>query len=78
MAARDPAEGRGWRFRPDNPFFGRTDSQLWYALLAKRRPRRVVEVGSGWSTALLLDACDREDLDTTVAAIEPFRSACTP
>ena len=68
----DPAEGRGWRFRPDNAFFGWTDSQLWYALLATRRPRRVVEVGSGWSTALLLDACDREDLDTRVTAIEPF------
>jgi hypothetical protein len=68
----DPEARRGLRYRPDNGFFGWTDSQLWYALLTTRRPRRVVEVGSGWSTALLLDACEREGLDTTVTAIEPF------
>ena len=68
----DEAGRRGLRYQTDNDFFGWTDSQLWYALLATRRPRRVVEVGSGWSTALLLDACDREGLETTVTAIEPF------
>jgi hypothetical protein len=68
----DPEAGHGLRYRPDNEYFGWTDSQLWYALLTNRRPRRVLEVGSGWSTALLLDACDREGLDTTVTAIEPF------
>lgn len=68
----DPEAGHGLRYRPDNEYFGWTDSQLWYALLTNRRPRRVLEVGSGWSTALLLDACDREGLETTVTAIEPF------
>ncbi len=68
----DPSSRHGLRYQPDNDFFGWTDSQLWYALLATRRPRRVIEVGSGWSTALLLDACDREGLDTRVTAIEPF------
>jgi Methyltransferase domain len=67
-----PEDCQELRYRPDNEFFGWVDSQLWYGLLATRRPRRVVEVGSGWSTALILDACDREGLDTTVTAIEPF------
>jgi predicted O-methyltransferase YrrM len=68
----DPGARDGLRYQPNNEFFGWTDAQFWYALLATRRPRRVVEVGSGWSTALLVDACEREALDTTVTAIEPF------
>lgn len=37
----------GLRYRPDNGFFGWTDAQVWYALLATRRPRKVVEVAVG-------------------------------
>jgi predicted O-methyltransferase YrrM len=68
----EPRARTGLRYRPDNGFFGWTDAQVWYALLATRRPRKVVEVGSGWSTALLLDTCDEEDLPTRVTAIEPY------
>lgn len=68
----DTAGRVGRRFQPDNGYFGWTDAQLWYGLLATRRPRRVVEIGSGWSTALLLDACDDESLDTQVTAVEPY------
>ncbi len=78
-AAGEPADGqvrpplryRSLRYRPDNDFFGWTDSQLWYALLRRWRPRRVVEVGSGWSSGLLLDTVERHDLATRVTCIEP-------
>lgn len=68
----DRAEGDGLRYQPDNGFFGHTDSQLWYGLLRTRRPRRVIEVGSGWSTALTLDTCEAHGLDTDVVAVEPY------
>jgi predicted O-methyltransferase YrrM len=68
----DDAGRGGRRFQPDNGFFGWTDAQVWWGLLATRRPRRVIEIGSGWSTALVLDACELEELDTQVTAIEPY------
>jgi predicted O-methyltransferase YrrM len=60
------------RYHPDNGFFGHTDGRLWYALIRSRRPRKVVEIGSGWSTALLLDTCEEHDLATEVVAVEPY------
>lgn len=60
------------RYRPDNGYFGHTDGQLWYALLRWLAPRRVIEVGSGWSTALTLDTCERHGLDTEIVAVEPY------
>lgn len=72
----DPAAAEGGpaglRYQPDNGYFGWTDSQLWFALLGQRRPARVIEVGCGWSTALMLDACDRFRLDARITAIEPY------
>lgn len=41
-----------------NTFFGHGDALAWYGLLRLWRPRRVIEVGSGWSSAVLLDAID--------------------
>lgn len=60
------------RYQPDNGYFGHTDGQIWYALLRWLAPRRVVEVGSGWSTALTLDTCERHGLDTEIVAVEPY------
>ncbi len=62
----------GHRYRPDNGFFGWTDSQVWFSLLAHGRPRKIIEVGSGWSTALVLDACDLLDLAPDIIAVEPY------
>lgn len=60
------------RYRPDNGYFGWTDSQLWYGLLRTVEPRRVIEIGSGWSTALLLDTIGRHDLKTELTCVEPY------
>lgn len=62
----------GLRYAPDNDYFGYTDGKLWYGLLRLLKPRRVVEVGSGWSTALVLDTVTRHDLDVELTCIEPF------
>ncbi|REJ77215.1 MAG: class I SAM-dependent methyltransferase [Acidobacteria bacterium] len=41
-------------------------------MLHRERPRRVVEVGSGFSSAMLLDSADRFDLTTEMTFVEPF------
>ncbi len=65
----DPA----WRYHGPNDHYPVTDAFLLHAFLRARRPRRVVEIGSGYSSAVLLDTNDRyldQQLDITL--IEPY------
>lgn len=43
------------RFFFDNSFFGCHDASVYFSMLLEFRPHRVIEVGCGHSTALLLD-----------------------
>jgi len=45
----------GFRFHMDNGVYSRGDAVVLYSMLRSQKPRRVVEVGSGMSTCLLLD-----------------------
>lgn len=51
---RDPARAPT-SFYSDNPAFGWLDSRLLFVLLREWRPRRMIEVGSGYSTLLAAD-----------------------
>jgi hypothetical protein len=78
MAKRNPwsdkPSGR-LRYGFDNPNFGPGESLVLLGILAKAAPRRIVEVGAGWSTAAILDV---NDLlfggRVEVIAIEPYAS----
>lgn len=48
-----PAEGR--RYYLDNPSYGHFDGIMLYSMMRHLRPRRMVEVGSGFSSAAMLD-----------------------
>lgn len=63
----------GTRYRVGNPRFGTMDALVWAAMLRTLRPVRVIEVGAGFSTGLLLDTNERY-LDSTVGVtlIEPY------
>jgi hypothetical protein len=50
--------GSGRRYHPDNPHFSAPDAFVWEGMLRLLLPHRVIEVGSGWSSALLLDTID--------------------
>lgn len=50
-----PHKGTVHRFYHDNPFFGCHDASVYFSVLLEYRPRRVVEVGAGFSSCLLLD-----------------------
>lgn len=49
----------GFRFCYDNPAFGPHDATALFSMLLEYRPRRVIEVGSGHSSCLLLDTSER-------------------
>jgi predicted O-methyltransferase YrrM len=49
----------GLRYQFDNLFFLRGDGVMLYGILRHFEPKRVIEVGSGFSSALMLDVNDR-------------------
>jgi predicted O-methyltransferase YrrM len=49
----------GLRYHYDNDFFGWGDGLVLHCMLRHLRPARVLEVGSGFSSALMLDTAER-------------------
>ncbi|HEY6491071.1 MAG: class I SAM-dependent methyltransferase [Terracidiphilus sp.] len=61
-------------FHVNNGFFERVDAEVAYSFVRHRKPRRVIEVGSGHSTLVLAKAMRRnaeEGAEGTFTAIEP-------
>jgi hypothetical protein len=54
-----------------NPMFGGTDALVLYCLVRHFRPRSVIEVGSGFSTRLFVEAAKRNG-PTDISCIEPY------
>jgi predicted O-methyltransferase YrrM len=62
------------RYVAGNRMFGPADAAVYRAMLADLRPRHVIEVGSGYSTAVALDEADSnpELSGLEITCIEPF------
>jgi Methyltransferase domain len=58
-AAAHGDRGPGTRYYFENPAYSWSDGMVLHALLRHLRPRRVVEVGSGYSSAMTLDTTER-------------------
>lgn len=52
--------------------YGPMEAQFLHAFVATRRPRRVVQVGAGVTTAVILAAAKRHHVDIEVVAVDPF------
>lgn len=52
--------------------FGPAEAQLLHAFVASQRPRRVVQVGAGVSTAVILHAAERHGTGTRVMCVDPY------
>lgn len=52
--------------------FGPAEAQMLHAFVATRRPRRVVQVGAGVSTAVILDAARTHGLDVRITCVDPY------
>ncbi len=73
VASAEVAADLGHRYHYENSAFGAGDAALLYALMRHLAPRRVVEVGCGYSSALMLDT-DELHLGSSVdfTFVEPF------
>lgn len=55
-----------------NGMYGLSDASVYQAVVRHFRPKRVVEVGSGFSTAKLLDTAERYLPDLDITCVEPY------
>ncbi|MBR7835227.1 class I SAM-dependent methyltransferase [Actinospica durhamensis] len=62
----------GRRYHPDNSMYGLGDAAVYHAMLRRCPPRRVVEVGSGYSSAVALDTAERHLDGVAFTFIEPY------
>jgi hypothetical protein len=61
------------RFFYEGAPFPYGDAMSLYAIMGSYRPKRIVEIGSGFSTACMLDSADRHGLaDLRLKCIEPY------
>ena len=60
------------RYYSNNPAFGIGDASMLDGMLVLHRPSRIVEIGSGYSSALILDVVERHLPDTSVTFVEPY------
>lgn len=67
------ADAAGQRYYSENDQFGAGDALVYAAMLLELKPARLIEIGSGFSSALMLDVNDRF-FDSAIARtfIEPF------
>ncbi len=78
-----PRQGR-WgdgRFHLDNRSYETVDAEVLYAMVRRFKPSRIVELGSGWSTLAMAEACVANDVDgtsTELVSYEPFPRGNVP
>ena len=66
-------ECEGFRYFHDNEWFTYADAVFLHCLLRKHQPQRIIEVGSGFSSAVMLDTIDRFfTIRPEVTLIEPY------
>jgi predicted O-methyltransferase YrrM len=74
-----PMQPQPGRFGYLNNMYGVGDAELYYSLIRLRRPRRIIEIGSGHSTLVALEALAANRRDDPAyrcdfACIEPFEA----
>ena len=60
------------RWTPDNEMFGTADAAMLRAILMHYRPARFIEIGSGHSTALVLDLVQHALPELKITCVEPY------
>lgn len=62
----------GSRYKPGMHAFSYTDAVIYYCLIRKLSPKRIIEIGSGYSSALTLDLKESHLPHLDVTFIEPY------
>jgi predicted O-methyltransferase YrrM len=60
------------RYRPANGMYDAADALVYQALVRRLKPRRVIEVGGGFSTAMLLDTAEHFVPGLEATCVEPY------
>jgi len=61
-----------FRYAFENPNYAWGDGSVLYAMILHHRPKRIIEIGSGWSSACMLDTVERYlDSDCELTFVEP-------
>jgi SAM-dependent methyltransferase len=53
------SKSAGFRYYFDNPSYSWGDGSVLHAMIRVYRPKRIIEIGSGWSSACTLDTVER-------------------
>lgn len=62
-----------YRYAFENPHYSWGDGSVLHAMIRHYRPKRIIEVGSGWSSACALDTVEFNlDNDCELTFIEPY------
>jgi predicted O-methyltransferase YrrM len=62
----------GPRYISDNDQYGPGDAACFAGMIGHFRPKKIIEIGSGWSSALALDAAEVLDIPVSHTFIEPY------
>ncbi len=69
----EEAELAGFRYWSENPAYGDTDARFLTSMLQHFRPKRLIELGCGYSSAATLDARDRFlDSSLEITFVDPY------
>jgi Methyltransferase domain len=61
-----------FRYYYKNPSYGFHDGLIYWAILNHFKPNKIIEIGSGFSSALAVDAIEFLQLPTTATFIDPY------
>lgn len=61
-----------WRYYFYNDQYSYGDAVVFQAMLRHFRPKQIIEIGSGYSSAVILDTRDRYGVPNKVTCIEPY------
>ena len=60
-----------YKFRFGNLAYDWIDALVYYCMIREFKPKRIIEIGSGWSTKIAAEAVLRNN-NTTLTSIEPY------
>jgi hypothetical protein len=62
----------GYRYFTENGWFSLSDAFTLSGIIRKEKPRRIVEVGSGFSSAVMLDTLGQTNASAELTLLEPY------
>ena len=61
-------------FKLDNNFFERGDAEIYYSMIRYYKPKKILEIGSGFSTLIALEANKKNNSNAIIKCIEPYEN----